>query len=111
MQTILIQRLAGGTTFKLLFVGYLVFHLSTTLLVAVALPLGLLPLEPTPDTANTPVMLIVGGYLLIGIIFAPFAVGMFWLSLWPGLWVYSLLRPMRISFSPAMDDHENSEHI
>jgi len=44
--------------------------------------------------------LFLGGYLLIGLVFSPVWVGILWLSIWPGVWLYSLFWSMEIWYVP-----------
>lgn len=103
---ILVKRISGGTTFKLIFIGFVVFHISSTLLVAVLVVLGFLPLEATDATASVSPLVAVIAYLLVGMIFSPIWVGALWLSVWPGVWLYSLFRPVNLGYLP--DDEEGS---
>jgi hypothetical protein len=99
---IAVKRISGGTTFKVLFVGFLAFHTISTLFIAILVVVGVLPLEPTTSTATeslTPLFAVVA-YLLVGILFSPIWVGVLWLSIWPGIWLYSLFRPMNLRYIP-----------
>ncbi|MGI9327430.1 MAG: hypothetical protein ACR2PZ_19585 [Pseudomonadales bacterium] len=100
---ILVKRISGGTTFKLIFIGFLVFHVSSTLLVAALVLLGILPLEATDSAETVSPLLAVIAYLLIGMIFSPIWVGALWLSIWPGVWLYSLIRPVNLGYIPAVE--------
>ena len=99
------KRIGAGSTFKLLFLGFVVFHVTSTVIVMLLTAVGILPLESTyADTgvATTP-MLFLLAYLAAGLVLSPLWVGTLWLSIWPGLWLYSLVRPTRISYV-AVDD-------
>lgn len=103
---ILVKRISGGTTFKLVFIGFIVFHISSTLLVAALVLVGFLPLEATDASASVSPLLAVIVYLLVGMIFSPIWVGALWLSVWPGVWLYSLFRPLKLGYIPT--DEESS---
>ncbi|MDH3642101.1 MAG: hypothetical protein OES38_08390 [Gammaproteobacteria bacterium] len=101
--TITVKRISGSTTFKVLFVGFICFHVVTTLLAAILVLIGVLPLEladPASIDAMTP-LLILGTYLLVGVLFSPIWVGFFWVSIWPGVWLYSLFRNMELGYVPS----------
>ena len=99
---IIVKRISGSTMFKVIFLGFLAFHTISTLLVAVLVIAGILPLETTasPVPETIPVLYAVGAYLLIGILFSPIWVGALWVSIWPGVWLYSLFRPMKLRYVP-----------
>ena len=103
LSTITVKRISGGALFKVLLVGFLSFHLVSTLAVVALVLVGLLPAESTsssvPETMT--VILILGGYLLAGVLFSPIWVGILWLSIWPGVWLYSLFRSMNLGYVPA----------
>ena len=88
--------------FKVLFLGFLAFHTMSTLLVAVLVIVGVLPLETTapPVSETIPALYAVGAYLLVGVLFSPIWVGALWVSIWPGVWLYSLFRPMKLRYVP-----------
>ena len=98
-----VKRISGSTTFKVLFVGFLCFHVATTLLAVLLVLIGVLPLEVADSAATdsmTPLMFL-GAYLLVGVLFSPIWVGAFWLSIWPGVWLYSLFRTMELGYVPS----------
>ena len=88
--------------FRVLFLGFLAFHTMSTLFVAVLVIAGVLPLETTapPVPETIPVLYAVGAYLLLGVLFSPIWVGALWVSIWPGVWLYSLFRPMKLRYVP-----------
>ena len=99
---IAVKRISGSTMFKVLFVGFLAFHTISTLLIALFVVAGVLPLEPTTSTASesmTPLFAVIA-YLLVGVLLSPIWVGALWLSIWPGVWLYSLFRPMNLGYIP-----------
>jgi hypothetical protein len=100
---ITVKRVSGGTTFKLCFVGFLAFHTVSTLLIAALVVVGILPLEATasPETELMTPLLAVIAYLFVGLVFSPIWVSALWLSIWPGIWLYSLLRPMNLGYIPT----------
>ena len=98
-QHIEVRRISGKSLFKVLFVGLLVFHVATTILVILLTLLGVLPLEAsTQDVELTSLLGFVGAYLLIGILFSPIWVGVLWLTVWPGLWLYSKFKTTTLSY-------------
>lgn len=100
--SIIVKRISGGTTFKILFVGFLAFHIISTLVVFVLVMIGALPLDTTNPTVTelmTPILFL-GAYLLVGVVLSPIWVGALWLSIWPGVWLYSLFRSMNLSYVP-----------
>ena len=99
---IIVKRISGSTMFKVLFLGFLAFHTMSTLLVAVLVIVGVLPLETTapPASETIPALYAVGAYLLVGVLFSPIWVGALWVSIWPGVWLYSLFRPMKLRYVP-----------
>lgn len=100
--TITVQRISGGSTFKVLFIGCLTLHIVSTLIVAALVMAGILPIEPTyaVDTESMAPIFILGAYLLVGVVLSPVWVGVLWLSIWPGVWLYSLFRPMNLAYVP-----------
>ena len=97
MNTLSVKRLGGGTLYKLLLIGMLSLHVVITLTVAVLVLLGVLPVEADePPLAMT--LAFMGGYLAVGIVTAPIWVGALWLGIWPGLLIYSFVRPMRLRY-------------
>jgi hypothetical protein len=86
--------------FKVLFVGFLAFHTFSTLLIAVLVLAGALPLDPTSATESVGSLFAVLAYLLVGVVFSPIWVGALWLSIWPGVWLYSFFRPMILGYIP-----------
>lgn len=97
---IVVKRISGATTFKVLFVGFLTFHVITTLVIAVLVLFGVLPLEPASQTATESMapFFAVLAYLLLGVVLSPVWVGALWLSIWPGIWLYSTIRPMNLGY-------------
>jgi len=93
------KRISGGTTFKILLVGFLTFHIVSTLIAIALVVIGVLPLEATNPELTTPLLFLVA-YLIIGVLFCPVWVGFLWLSIWPGIWLYSLFRPMDLGYVP-----------
>ena len=98
---IIVKRISGSTMFKVLFLGFIAFHTTSTLLIAVLVVAGVLPLDSTPPVPETmTVLYAVGAYLLVGIVFSPIWVGALWVSIWPGVWLYSFVRPMTLGYVP-----------
>jgi len=97
---IAVKRISGGTTFKVFFIGFLVFHIISTLFIAVLVLVGVVPLEATNATESVTPLFAVIAYLLVGVLFSPIWVGALWLSIWPGVWLYSLFRPMDLGYIP-----------
>ena len=94
-----VARLSGPTLFRILFIGLLGFHIASTLLVMVLVLFGILPVETVEQQPPTSTILgFVAAYLLLGILFSPFWVGVTWLCVWSGLRVYAIFRPIRIGF-------------
>ena len=100
MGKVVAKRIRGGTFFKLLLIGSVVTHILATLLVMISVALGLF--EPTQAGEPIPILkseLFLLIYLVVGAIFAvPIWAGIFWLSLYPGIWVYSIFRPTEIHY-------------
>ena len=99
---IIVKRISGSTMFKVIFLGFLAFHTMSTLLGAVLVIAGVLPLETTASAApeTISVLYAVGAYLLVGLFFSPIWVGALWVSIWPGVWLYSFFRPMKLRYVP-----------
>ena len=105
MQSVIAQRIGGGTLYKLLLIGMVWLHLVTSLTVLVLVVVDVLPMEAgLPPGAEEPSMIITLGiaaaYMAIGVVTAPLWVGIMWLGIWPGLWIYSLLRPIVLRYRP-----------
>lgn len=99
------KRISGRTLFKLLFVGLLVVHVSITLVVMLLTVMGVLPLESIGSESQTTTLIgFLGAYLILGILLSPLWVCVAWLSIWPGLWLYSLLRPMSFRYVGKVSD-------
>jgi len=97
------KRIGAGSTFKLLFIGSVVFHIATTLLMMLLTLVGVVPLENAyvgSDISVSP-MLVLLAYLVAGLILCPVWVCALWLSIWPGLWLYSLVRYTHIGYVAA----------
>ncbi len=94
------KRIGAGSTFKFLFIGSVVFHITTTFLVMLLTLAGVVPLESAyvdSDISVSP-MLFLLAYLIAGLMLSPVWVGALWLSIWPGLWLYSLVRSTQIGY-------------
>ena len=100
---VLAKRISAATTFKILFVGFVVFHVASSMVVAVLVLLDVLPLEPPTEPLPFNPLLAVFAYLVVGFLLSPMWVGVAWLSIWPGIWLYSLLRPMKLEYVPSDD--------
>ncbi len=109
MNEISSQRIGAGTFFKLLLVGCVFTHILLVLVVMIGIFLGLF----TPTEADIPMPvwkseLFLLGYLVIGMIFVPFWVGIFWLSIYPGIWLYSKFKPMTLFYKPVNNNETNT---
>ena len=49
---IIVKRISGSTTFKVLYIGFLAFHIVSTLLIAVLVAAGTLPLDSGTSSAT-----------------------------------------------------------
>jgi hypothetical protein len=100
MGKILAKRIKGGTFFKLLLVGSVVTHVVMTLLVMILVASSFF--EPTQAGEPMSILkseLFLVAYLVVGAIFAvPIWAGIFWLSMYPGLWIYSRFRLTEINY-------------
>ena len=99
------QRIGAGTLFKLLLIGSVIVHVVATLLVILLTVIGVLPLENTygdADITASPLVVLLG-YLVVGVVLSPLWAGIIWLSVWPGLWLYSLVRRIRIVYLSGDD--------
>lgn len=99
VRNIEVARVSGSTLFKMLFVGSLAFHVLITLLIILLTLAGILPLETSAEyVPSTSLIGFLVGYLMLGILLSPFWVGALWLSIWPGLWLYSNFKTMKIHY-------------
>lgn len=100
MGNVLAKRIKGGTFFKLLLIGSVVTHIVMTLLVMILIALGFFePTQPGEPMSILQSELFLIAYLIVGAIFAvPIWAGMFWLGLYPGLWIYSRFRLTEIHY-------------
>jgi len=96
------QRIAGGTFFKLLLTGSVLTHVLLVLIVMLGTLLGIF--TPTQIDMPMPVWkseLFLLGYLFLGLILMPLWAGIFWLSIYPGIWLYSRFKPMVLFYEPV----------
>lgn len=99
MQKILSKRISGGTFFKLLLIGSVITHIVLVLVVMVGVLFGWL--EPTrgdEPMSKLDSELFLAAYLIIGVVLTPIWAGIFWLGLYPGIWLYSKLKPIEIYY-------------
>lgn len=103
------KRISGTSIFKILFIGGLVVHVVITLFIAALVAVGLQPIgESTnlvPTDTMTPIAFL-GAYLVLGVVLSPAWVGALWLSIWPGVWLYSQFRPMNLGYIPTDHEHD-----
>ena len=109
MNEISSQRIGAGTFFKLLLVGGIFTHILLVVVVMIGVLLGLF----TPTEADIPMPVwkserFLLGYLVVGMIFIPFWAGMFWLSSYPGIWLYSKFKPMTLVYKPVDSNGTNT---
>jgi len=97
---VIARRIKGGSFFKLLLVGSVITHILMTLLVMILVALGFF--EPTQAGEPMSILrsqLFLVAFLLVGAIIAvPIWSGIFWLSLYPGIWVYSKFKLTEIHY-------------
>ena len=98
--TLTVRRLAPGTLFRLLMLGAVVFHVASSLIVLLLVAAGVLPFDAAADEVPlSTLLLIVAAYLVAGVIFTPLWAGVLWLAVWPGLWLYSMVRTIDIRYT------------
>ena len=103
------QRIGAGTFFKMLLVGGVFTHILLVVVVMIGVLLGLF----TPTEADIPMPvwkseLFLLGYLVVGIVFVPFWAGLLWLSIYPGIWLYSKFKPMTLFYKPVSGNEMNT---
>ena len=100
MGKVLAKRIKGGTFFKLILVGSVITHILMTLFVMALVALGFF--EPAQAGEPMSVLqseLFLVAYLIVGAIFAiPIWAGIFWLGLYPGIWIFSKFRLTEIHY-------------
>jgi len=104
MQSLNIQRLSGGTFFKLLLFGSVFTHVLLVLFVMMGALFGMF--SPTEGEIPMPIWkseLFLLAYLFLGILFMPIWAGIFWIGLYPGIWLYSKFKPMVLLFNPVKE--------
>ena len=109
MNVISSQRIGAGTFFRLLLIGGVFTHILLVLVVMIGTLLGLL----TPSAADIPMPiwkseLFLLGYLVVGIILVPIWAGIFWLSIYPGIWLYSKFKPMTLFYKSVKNNETNT---
>lgn len=95
---ITVKRVSGASIYKMLFIGSLCFHIVTTLLTIALVMSGAVEVTESAVTDAVSPLLFLGAYLLVGVLLSPLWVGALWLSIWPGLWFYSLFWPLRLGY-------------
>lgn len=103
------QRIGAGTFFKLLLVGGVFTHILLVVVVMIGVSLGLI----TPAEVDNPMSvwkseLFLLGFLVIGIVFVLFWVGILWLCIYPGVWLYSKFKPMTLFYMPVKGNCTNT---
>jgi hypothetical protein len=109
MENINTQRIGGGTFFKLLLVGAVFSHILLVLIVMLGTLLGIF--TPTEAYMPMPVWkseLFLLGYLVLSLIFMPLWAGIFWLGLYPGIWLYSKFKPMVLFYKSVKNIDTNT---
>ena len=102
MGKVLSKRISGGTFFKLLLIGSVVTHIVLVLTVMVGVLIGWF--EPTrgdEPMSKLDAELFLAAYLIIGASLTPIWAGIFWIGLYPGIWLYSKLKPMEIYYKES----------
>ena len=106
MQELTIQRIGGGTVYKLLLIGSIVTHVLISVIGIVGMLFGMF----TAIEAGLPITsfnaeLITLIYLVVGVLIMPLWAGVFWLGIYPGIWVYSKIKPMDIRYKDAQKNN------
>ena len=109
MESVNVERIGGGTLFKLLLVGATFTHIILVLAVMLGTLLGIF----SPTEANIPMPvwkseLFLLGYLVFGLLFMPFWAGIFWLGLYPGIWLYSKFKSMVLYYKSLKNTDEST---
>ena len=102
LSEIVVTRLSPGSIFKLLLIGMCSFQITFSL---VLLSMMLLGGGSFDDIYGEPITYLasytaLAFYLLLGLLTAPFWAGIVWLIIWPCMWLYSNVRPIRIRYVP-----------
>lgn len=101
MESINSKRISGGTFYKLLLVGSIFTHVIVVLIVMVGALWGnFLPTEAGEPMSIMGSQLFFFVYFILGLIFMPFWAGVFWLCLFPGIWLYSKFNTMVLAYKP-----------
>ena len=103
MNEIVVARLPPGSIFKLLLIGMCSFQVAFSLIVlgmmlvsdgTLQTPSG----EPSEYLSSYTALAL---YLLLGLLSTPFWAGVAWLIIWPGMWLYSKISPIKIRYVPS----------
>jgi len=98
METITVKRIAATTLFKLLFIGSVINHLILCFIIFLAMIFG------TPSAGQESSFVVdfgfLAGYLAGGIFLIPFSAVFFMLLIWPGIWLFSRFKPIKIGYIP-----------
>ena len=109
MENIRVQRIDGPTFLNLLLVGSLVTHVLFTVFAMALVPFA--GVEAVTSAGESLAIwqqeLVLAGYLFIGVFFAAFWALILWLGLYPGIWVYSKISPLRLGYEP-LDEEASS---
>ena len=97
-----VKRLRGGSVFKLLLIGNLAFFLPLSLLAGVMSMFGVSTITWNNQVVTGFPALLVSP--LSGALFALVISVLGWISVFIGLWIYSVFRPLELEFIPLTDD-------
>ena len=97
MNKVIAQRISAGTFFKLLLIGILFIHLVTCVIGAALIFMGVFS-----EGSNVAGITFTLGYLVVyfilGVFLMPLWAAFFWLCIYPGIWIYSLMYPVGICY-------------
>jgi len=103
LKELVISRLSSGSIFKLLLIGMGSCQVVFTLLVMGLMFLSGAPLE-APDGESITYFSsysVLALYLFFGLVTVPFWAGLAWVIIFPCMWLYSKIRPIKIRYLPS----------
>lgn len=104
MRTETVEKLSPITILKLLVIGQLVTLFMLAMVLFLMVIVGILPLGPGNEASMSLSFSALGIYIGATIITLPFWIFCLWLSMVPGLWLWSKFRTISISYTPISDE-------
>lgn len=98
-ETLIIQRLRGGTLFKIIFIGNFLFFISISVLMGILSFFGAATVKWNEQLLTGVAGLVASPF--IGVFTALTFSAFLWVSTFIGLWLYSKFKPIKFEYIPV----------